>query len=456
MRNTIHKVSNGQQLSFDEAVQYLYSGLASSSTAMFRGGAGLLRARYFYDMLGQPQEHYKSVHIAGTSGKGSVAHILTHLLTAHGFTTGTFTSPHAYDIRERVLINGEMLSRQEFAHATSGAISHALKIQQSRHGSPTFFEVITGVAFRVFADKHVSYAIIETGLGGLYDSTNTIERSDKLAVISTLGLDHTEILGDTLAKIASQKAGIMPFHGQAVAWQPDDEDAQKMLTSTAQKRQTHLNLISPDIYTMHFVTQAGTLFDYHSANLTITQIQLSLYGEHQAQNASLALQCLEKLAERDGFTIDEASVRQALAAIFIPARFERRQQGKRELIFDGAHNPQKMRALVNALSSTSTRKADWILALKESKDVQGVLEIIKPHVTTFYATTFLNSSNDTPLNAVPAEKLAQLARNAGITQVETVSDCRDALDIAYRNDNHVPIIISGSFHLAGDLRQQLP
>lgn len=455
-RKAVHKASTGQQLTFNEAVQYLYEGLPVSTAEVFRGGAGLIRAKHFYSMIGTPQEQYKTIHIAGTSGKGSVAHIVTHLLTAHDFMTGTFTSPHAYDIRERVLLNGEMVSRAEFARVTTDAVSYILRMQQNRHGPATFFEVMTGIAYRAFADHKIDYAVIETGLGGLYDSTNVIDRSDKLAVITALGFDHTEILGKTLPEIATQKAGIMPQHGQSVAWEPDDPDTRAVLQSTASDRQTKLQFATPDLYTLKSTGEKGVVFDYHSETLTIKNIHLSLYGEHQAQNAALALQSLEILAARDGFTIQPDAVRSALTNVFIPARFERVVQDDRQLIFDGAHNPQKMQAFVDALKSSGIQKANWVLALKHSKDVRGTLEIIKPYVDTLYATVFLNSHKDMAIfHAISAEDLAKLALEVGIRNVEIIPDCRDALDTAYRSTGSTPIVISGSFYLVGDLRPQV-
>lgn len=453
IRKIVHKASSGQQLSFDEAVQYLYEGLPVSTSTVFLGDAGLLRAKYFYTTLGTPQERYKSIHIAGTSGKGSVAHIMTRLLKEHGFGVGTFTSPHAYDIRERVLLNGEMISRTEFAQITSEAIPNILKMQQSSHGPTTFFEVMTGIAFRAFANNNVDYAVIETGLGGRYDSTNVIERSDKLAVISALGLDHTEILGNTLPEIAAQKAGILPTDGQAIAWQPDDADAQNVITTIAEERHTELGFANRDLYTLKATEPDGIVFEYHSKDLRIDNLKLSLYGEHQAQNASLALQSLELLSERDGFVIDPDSVRRALSSISIPGRFERVSYDKRQLIFDGAHNPQKIQAFAETLRDSGIEKADWVLALKYSKDIKTVLQIIKPYVTTLYTTTFLNSHKDMAIfHAIPEDELAAIAKEVGIAHVEAISDCRDALKLAYDNGNDVPIIVSGSFYLVGDLR----
>lgn len=455
-RKAVHKVTIGQELTFDEAVQYLFEGLPVSTAATFRGGAGLIRAKYFYALLGTPQEKYRSIHIAGTSGKGSVAHIMTHLLAAHGFKVGTFTSPHVYDIRERVRINGEMISRTEFARITSEGIAHILRMQQSRHGPATFFEVMNGIAFRAFADHAVDYAVIETGLGGLYDSTNVIERSDKLAIITALGLDHTEILGNSLPEIASQKAGILPKNGQALAWQPDDTETKNVITETAQERDTSVEFADRTLYTMRTTDNDGIVFDYHSKDLRLEELKVSLYGEHQAQNTSLALFSLEKLAKRDNFTIQPEAVRNALKDIAIPARFERSSQGDRQFIFDGAHNPQKMQAFVEALRDSNTPKADWVFALKQSKDIEGVLKIIRPYVNTLYTTVFLNSHKDMAIfNAVPADELARLARKVGIAHVEAVPDCRDALELAYKNGNDTPIVVSGSFYLAGDLRSQL-
>jgi dihydrofolate synthase/folylpolyglutamate synthase len=447
---------HGKNLTFEEIQAYLVQALPHTAQDVFKSGAGLLRAKYFYNLLGNPQDQYKTIHIAGTSGKGSVTHILSHLLAAHEFKVGSFVTPHVYDIRERILLDCKMISKRRFSALATAVAPQIQAMQHSRHGEPSFFEVINGMAFQAFLELKAEYAIVETGLGGLYDSTNTINRSDKLALITALGLDHVAILGDTVEAIAQQKAGIFSETGQALAWLPPEPTVQNTLEVCALNRQTELAYVDARNFTFKETTDEGIVFDYHSASLHIPELHLSLHGKYQAENAALALRALETLAERDGFSVDASKVRRALVNIEIPGRFERIEVFGIQVILDGAHNPQKIAGFAKALQESGIAKADWVFALKDSKDAANILRIISPYVETLYVTGFKSDQEGMFMHSsLPAEELAGIARSCGISKIRVHADNVQALRAACHASKTEPVVVSGSFYLLGDLHSRL-
>jgi dihydrofolate synthase / folylpolyglutamate synthase len=190
---------------FEDAKQFLFERLVDGEKKLFGREQGIKRTEAWLTELGNPEERYPSIHIAGTSGKGSTSYMVSSLLLAAGASTGTITSPHVYDVRERMLLNRNYLSEEDFTQRTRSIVESIARMEKSAFGRPTYFEVLVGMAHQCFAEHKIDYGVIETGIGGRFDSTNTIQREDKLAVITRLGLDHTEILGETLEKIAWQK-----------------------------------------------------------------------------------------------------------------------------------------------------------------------------------------------------------------------------------------------------------
>lgn len=449
------RVVEHKPIDFDQAYKFLTQVLPAAGKEVFRGEKGLDRSKHFFNILGNPQEAFPSVHIAGTSGKGSVAYMLTALMTAHDQRVGTHTSPHIYDIRERCLIDGSMISREEFAGTTESILPAILSMRHGSYGLPTYFETTNAIAFCTFQDHNVDYGIIETGLGGLYDSTNTIGRQDKLAVITALGLDHTEVLGDTIEKIAFQKAGILPYGGRAVVFKPENEAALTTILKVAEDRKTDISFVSEENYRIEEENAHGSMFTYISDNLTIPGIHVGTPGKYQVQNATVALKVLEVLAERDAFAFNVDAIRKALGDLVLPGRMERVRVFDRDVILDGAHNPQKLAALSESLQDSGVDEAVWVFALKKTKEVKEVLAVIKPHVQHLIVTRFFNTQEGAA-GQIPMEpddiKAAAIA--AGIQSVEVYRDNIEALQVACKIPSQQPVV-AGSFHLVSDLHDRL-
>jgi dihydrofolate synthase/folylpolyglutamate synthase len=442
-------------LTYDEAIQFITS-TPSAKKVLFSGGEGMERAKHFFKLLGDPQETFRSVHIAGTSGKGTVAYMIESLLRHSGRSTGLTLSPHVYDIRERCIVNGELLPKEKFASAVKELIEPSLKMDHTLDGRPTYFETTNAIAFKQFAKEKVDYGIIETGLGGQYDSTNTISRTDKLAVITKLGLDHTEILGSTVGEIASQKAGILPLGGDAIVWKPEGSEALNVIESVAKERGAKLQLADKSLYTIDDNNPNGMTITYHDGMRTIENIVLPPGAEHQAENATLAIKSVLFLAGRDGFTIQDSMIRNGMKAVNLPGRLEHRRLFDRDVIFDGAHNPQKIAALLQSLEPRA-RKPIFVLALKKTKDADEILRLIAPHAASIITSQFFTDQDGSMTNlSFTAVELARMAEDCGIEAMAYEDSLQAVRAACNQSDRDQQVVVTGSFYFLGELSAKLP
>jgi dihydrofolate synthase/folylpolyglutamate synthase len=430
------------QAALDRVRRYLYEELGPQ-----RGpaGAGLTRARALLGALGDPQDRFRAVHVAGTAGKGSVSTFVAGLLRSHGFRVGAHLSPHVHSVLERFQLEGRPASA-ELVDAELDRIRPAVEaVERAGHGRPSFFEVTNAVAFGLFADR-VDYGVVETGLGGLLDSTNTISRADKLAVITPIGLDHQDLLGATVGEIAVQKAGILPFGGHAVAARQGSPEAADALRAVAARRSCALRWVDlgpPAVQT--WTGPGGTELRLRGQ----PPLSLGLTGRHQAGNAHLALRAVEALAARDGWALDADAVWLGLRSATLPGRFERRVIGGRTAVLDGAHNPMKLAALVATLQEVHPgARFPWVLAFKQDKDLDAALHVVAPAASVVVATEFRSAGGDHPAGAsVPAELVAAAAADRGIATAVEGNPVLAVRRAAEEADEAVPVVVSGSFHL---------
>lgn len=436
--------------SLAEAEHFLFDALPKSPKTLFKHGKGIERSRIFFDLIGNPQNNLRAIHVAATSGKGSTSHILDELLRAHGKTTGLHVSPHVYEYRERMIVNGELISEQELVDSLNSLFPAIEQMDNSDAGRPTYFEVSNALAFSIFAKKNVDYAVIETGLGGLNDSTNTINRQDKLAIIGQIGEDHVDILADPsqlvdavsggfipatftdafsiIERIAVQKAGIMPIDGKVMALKQSPE-INTIFEQLADFRHTDLQWVTRrDIKT-----------------------PMNLPGNFQRDNASLALDALEYLAGRDGWTVDPYLVEEALASVTLPGRFEVRHTMGKTVILDGSHNPQKMSALVKAFEERyPNQKASVIMAIGGTKDVEQTLQALSPIADQIVTTDFFNARQDFKSASIKPTNLAELAQANTQAKVTIATDHQDAINQAFATDADI-ILVTGSFYFLGEI-----
>jgi len=306
---------------------------------------GLFRIRYLLNTLGNPENRFRTIHIAGTNGKGSVCRMLASILKESGLRTGAYTSPHLQDFPERITIDNKKISEKELAQlATTMA-----QIAKKAYGHPTHFEFTTALAFQYFAEKNVDIAVIETGMGGRLDATNTI--LPELSIITNVELEHTKILGNTVVKIAREKAGIIK---------------PKIPVITAAKKQA-LSVIKRAC-----ARNSSPLYSIRDPEEVLSkypELELPLAGLHQRANAALAIKAAELLG------VSKQAILVGIKKTKHPGRLELMQRNPR-VFLDGAHNPAGMAALSQAISELEYKKLALVLAVSKDKDVPKIASLL--------------------------------------------------------------------------------
>ncbi len=392
----------GAETSYDSALDYLYSFVDYSlkhSSELAKADFNLDRMRLLMAELGNPQDRYPTVHVAGTKGKGSTCALIASGLQAAGLRVGLYTSPHLLDYAERIQIDGEPVPHEALAD-----LVEQVKPAVARIPKLTTFEITTALGFIYFAQQHVDVAVIEVGLGGRLDATNII--LPKVSVITSLSYDHMAVLGNTLSQIAGEKAGIIK-PGVPVISAPQKDEALEVLEKVAAERNAPFTLVGREIT---FRPLSHTL-DGQSLKVQngedVYTFRIPLLGAHQVQNAAVAAAALWTLrTQRIG--IPDEAIRQGFAEVQWPARFEvvRREP---PVIFDSAHNQDSFARLRQALDDYFPRKQVYLVyGASEDKNIPGMFVEIKPLVRRL-----LISKSFHP-RALEPEKIKDLADQAGV------------------------------------------
>lgn len=380
------------------------------------------------ELLGNPQDRLKTVHIAGTSGKTSTAYYMAALLTATGQKTGLTVSPHVDSITERVQINGQPLTETEFCDE----LGVFLDILGRVNLRPSYFELLYAFTLWVLTRRGVDYAVIETGVGGLHDATNVAKRADKVCVITDIGLDHTRLLGDTLSAITAQKVGIVHDNNHLFMYRQADE----IMSVVEQWAGQHEAPV-------HVLSEADEQQAYHD--------DLGAMPDYQRRNWLLAHHVYRYLAERDNLQYLTRQVLRETQTLQVPGRMDIRQLGSKTIVMDGAHNEQKMTAFVSSFKRLYPGvKPAVLLALKQGKEYKRLVPILSPLADRIIVTTF-SSAQDLPVTSMDAELLARAFRAGGAAHVESVPDHQAAVHALLAAPEKV-CVITGSFYLLSQIR----
>jgi dihydrofolate synthase/folylpolyglutamate synthase len=435
----------GRELNYSQAEEYLNS---FTNYELIPGityaqpGYSLRHVEELLSRMGNPQLAAKTIHIAGTKGKGSVAAMIAQTLSASGYKTGLYTSPHLHNLRERIGVDGSLISEAEFAAAIAEVKPFIESMKQdATFRQLTYFEALTALAFVYFQKKRVDFQVLEVGLGGRLDATNVVI-NPAVCIVTSISLDHTRILGNTLEEIAREKAGIIKS-GCWVVISPQPEEAASIISDTCREKKAKVVQIGRDV-TWHKISG-----DLRQQSLVIEgrtskyQANIPLLGDFQLENAATAVAALEILASH-GFAISTANIAQGLAQVKWPGRFQILRQHP-TVVIDGAHNVASMKRLVDNIKSYFAHKRIFLVfGTSCDKDIPGIINelvSLSPRVIVTQAS----HSRAAPLPILVAE----FAKRA--IEPETKKTVKEAISrvLSLASDTDV-ICVTGSLFVVAE------
>ena len=379
-------------MTYDEAMAYIHG------TLKFGSKLGLHNIGILLELMDNPHKKMKYVHVAGTNGKGSTVTFISSILIESGYKVGIYTSPFIQRFSERIKINNVEIEMEELARITCFVKTKADIMLEQGENHPTEFEIVTAIAFQYFYEKHCDVIVLEVGLGGRFDSTNIIDTPD-LAVITTISYDHMDRLGNTLQQIAFEKAGIIKPDGDIIIYQQTAE-VEEVFRNACRDRSARLHMMDFSSLRIFKYDVGGQIFSYGSYE----GLEISLLGEHQVKNASVAVEAVEKLIEK-GYSITRESIRNGFKKARWPGRLEVLKKDPVFLI-DGAHNIEGARVLRSALDDYFPgKKLTFIMGVLSDRDYEAMAKTVIPGCLRVITVT----PNST--RALSASELAITARH---------------------------------------------
>ncbi len=416
------------------------------------------RIEALVDLLGQPQRSFRSIHLTGTNGKTSTARMVDDLVRAFGLRTGRFTSPHLADITERIVVDGEPVSARTFVEAYRELVPFVDLVDGQFDINLSFFEVMVALAYSIFADAPVDVGIVEVGLGGEWDATNVIDA--EVAIVTPIDLDHTQLLGDTVAEIAKEKAGVIKPDATAIMAAQPAEAAAELLRRAADVGASVAREGLEFGVLDRRVAVGGQVMNLQGLGGVYDEVFVPLHGAYQAQNAALALAAVEALLGVGAASgpLDVATVREVFADVRSPGRLEAVRAAPTVLV-DAAHNPHGMAATVAAVGEAfDFRRLVGVVGVLADKDARAMLSVLEPVLDEIVIT-----QNSSP-RADPADQLAAVAVEVfGAERVTVEPRLDDALETAVRLAEESPdgvfagagVLVTGSVITAGEARTML-
>ncbi len=436
---------------YQQALDYLFERTDYEKQERLRYNVttfNLNRMQQLLSLLGNPQKKIHTVHIGGTKGKGSTATMLARMLEANGYKVGLYTSPHVVHLHERITINSTMISDSEMCGLLNRVYAPIEKM--SKTDQPTFFEIMTALAFMYFLDKEVDIAVIETGLGGRLDSTNVIK--PKVIGITSLSIDHQNLLGDTIDSIAKEKAGIFKRGVPTVTVQ-QEPSAMRVLRSQATAVKAPLSVTGSDIdFSQRFETSREhgphTRICLTTPTSKFEHLRVPLHGRHQAINCGLALAMLDKLKSA-GYKIDNDKAAEGLCKVSLAGRMEMIWDDPRIMI-DAAHNAASIQALIHAVGQNIPYDSMVVIfGCNSDKDVRGMLYKLQ-----YGADKVIFTRSNSP-KAVSPEDLAEMYTEICGKMYQTAASLGQALQLARSAVSKEDLIcITGSFYLIGQAKMR--
>ncbi len=438
---------------YDQALRYLFDKTDYEKEQKLRYNVTVFdldRMNKILKGLGNPHKKTKAIHIAGTKGKGSTAAMLAKMVEANGYKVGLYTSPHVTSLHERIVINSEMITKKEML-GLMNRIQPVIEKLSKKEDGPTFFEIMTALAFLHFSENEVDLSIIETGLGGRLDSTNVI--NPELVGITSISIDHQNLLGETLDHIAVEKAGVIK-KGIPVVTVPQEPNAMQILKKQALAQKAPFSVTGKDIdfsYRFESSREHGphTRICLTTPSSRFEHLRVPLPGEHQAINCGLALAMLDELKHK-GYSIDDSKAISGLSEVHLSGRMEMVARDPRVLV-DAAHNAASIRALIQAIGQHVPYDSLIIIfACNSDKDVRGMLTQLQ-----YGADKVIFTRSNSPKAVFPTD-LAEMYTEICGKMCQTTMSLKEAVRVASNAITREDLIcVTGSFYLVGQAKQLL-
>ena len=432
--------------SYEDALSFVHG------RGQFKKIPTLKRMQYFAEQLGNPQDQIKPIHVAGTNGKGSTVAYLRSLFEQQNLTVGTFTSPFLVTFNERISVNGIPISDEMVVELVQQIKPVVDRLDaELPEGGPTEFEIVTAMMFVYFAKHPVDVVIVEVGLGGLYDSTNIVNPA--ISVITTIGYDHMKILGDTLPKIAAQKAGIIKA-GAPVVLGDIDSEALPTIEQTANRLRSPVRRLGRDFsYRVLGETQSEERFDYQSGGYEITGVTTGLLGQYQVANATTAIAAFLLYQEQRNQMVTKDSVRNGIAKTTWGGRFEVivNHPNQPKVVIDGAHNIPAVQAVKQTLITRfGKQRIAILLSILADKQSQAMIsELLTLPNVDLYLTTFAAPNNR---QTMPLDTLIQTFDNKRVIVAKNwQSELANLMD----SNEYDLVLVTGSLYFISDVRDWL-
>ncbi len=422
---------------YNEALQYIHG------TLKFGSKLGLDNIRTLLHYMDDPHKKLRYIHVAGTNGKGSTSAMMASILREQ-YRVGLFISPYIEEFTERIQINGEKISKQDLTRITANVKATIEKMTGDGYNHPTEFEIVTAIAFRYFYEQQCDIVVLEVGLGGRFDATNVIDTS-LVSVITSISMDHTEYLGDTIDKIAYEKSGIIKANSTVVVYPEQHPGALKVIEQTAQEQHAHLMISDNSNYNIISDNIEGIRFHYKEYK----DIEIPLLGQHQVKNAMTAITAIEALSTYGNMSVSLDSIKKGLKKVSWPGRLE--VIGLHPLfIIDGAHNISGIKALKTSLEKyKASRKIIFVMGMLKDKEYEICVSEIASIADMIITTTPCNP------RALSAEKLGSIA-NQYCKNVVIEESINKAIQLAIEHSSENDMICCfGSLYLIGDIKKNL-
>lgn len=425
-------------MNYNEALNYV------ENTGKFAINLGLQRIQRLCDLAGNPEKYLKVIHVAGTNGKGSTTTFISSVLISQGYKVGIYTSPYIERFTERIKINNTEINEEEVARLITEISSDIDRVEKEGLERPTEFEIITACAFKYFNEQKVDFVVLEVGLGGRFDATNIV--NPLLSVITTISYDHMNILGDTLGKIAFEKAGIIKIDKPVVIY-PQEKEVMDVLLKEAANKNADIKLVSDMKFEVLKDSDDGIIFNAFG-NREYKSLKLNMTGSYQVMNALTALKAIETLAE-EGINVENSAIYEGFASAAWPGRFEIIHR-EPYIVLDGGHNNQGIDVLVSALKKYfPDKKVRIVCGMLRDKEYSRMIERLGEVSNDFIS---VRANNPRALSAKELKEVIEVKGKNAVVAESIQEGVKKALEVTQRDE---VLVFCGSLYMIGEVRRIL-